>query len=178
EIVVAIARQALLVREAGECDLSEDTSRSVAEGSGDGAIGTDIETLQRAAARAVLLDGGRTVGGSQLSDDWSRTIEQIPVKSLVAGSVGEGRYGNSRDIYRRRVRFPGAHGVRDQIPVAVEGQGATDQRCGRNTFHLVEVGGRNGNRIAPRVGAGVGVRESELVGRAERIVDGGLGGIS
>ncbi len=68
-IVVAVAGEALLVGEAGERDLSQGSGRSVAEGSGNGAIGTDAEILQGAAAGAILLDGGGAAGGGRLRDE-------------------------------------------------------------------------------------------------------------
>ena len=58
KIVAPVAGEALLVGEAGKRDLSQGRGRSVAEGPGDGAIGTDAEFFQGAAAGAILLDGG------------------------------------------------------------------------------------------------------------------------
>src|SRR5208282_876115 len=101
------------------------------------------------------------------------------VESLIAGAIGESVDCNARDIYRRRVRSPSsADGVGGQDAVAVEGQSARlKNSCLCHTADRAEVARRNGNLVAPGVGAGVGVSEGELVRGAEGIIDGGLGRI-
>jgi hypothetical protein len=88
----------------------------------------------------------------QLGDNRSRPIEQIPVKGLVAGSVGEVSNGNVGDIDGRAIGGAGADAVRGEDAIAVEGQGSSLQDSGSGG----EVGSGNRDLIAPGVVDGGG----------------------
>jgi len=117
-----------------------------------GAVGTDAEILQGATAGAILLNGGVTVGGRQLSDHRSRSTENIPVESLVAGPSANEVIGIPVMSTGGLCSARGADGIRSQDTVAIEGQSAGLQYSRlRNTIDGIKVGGRDGNRIAPGV---------------------------
>src|SRR5208282_5566545 len=142
------------------------------------AVRTYAETLQGSAAGAVLLNGGGAAGPGQLSKEpGASCVGKVPVKGKLIGTVGESGLGCGGDSYGRDGRDgDGDGGGRsDQGAIAVESEGPgadVDRRSG-----AADVGGRNGHVVGPGVGGGVGIGERSLVGGAQRIVDGDLGGI-
>ena len=138
KIVAAIARKALHIGEAGERDLSDGGGLSVAEGSGNGAIGTDAEIHQCAAGSAILLDGGGAAGGGNLGEESVFVgVVHVPRKGKVVGAVGEAGDGDGR----------GVGGGTDEGAVAVKGEG-TGSEYGW-VGDALDVGGWNGNGVAP-----------------------------
>src|SRR4029077_3103252 len=96
EVIISRMGEALLVSEAGQGDLSDGSGLSVAEGSCDCAIGTNVEILQRAAAGSVLLDRRSTVWAGQLCKEPDTGIGYMPRKGKLVGSIGENRLGGGR----------------------------------------------------------------------------------
>lgn len=74
EVVIADAGETLVVSKGGERDLAEDRRLAIAERSGDGAIGIDVEIHQGATASAILLGGSSAARSGHL-----------PEKSVFAG---------------------------------------------------------------------------------------------
>jgi hypothetical protein len=123
--VISVTGQTLLVREAGKRDLSDDSRCSVAEGSGNGAIGPDAETLQRATGSAILLNGGGAAGGGRLGyKSPAGGVEQVPGEGKRAGAVGENGLGicRGRNLDGRVGGRGGAAGGSDTLKgsVAIE----------------------------------------------------------
>jgi len=157
KIIAAVPGESLLVGEAGERDLSQDGCRPVAEGSGDAAVGPNIEILQSAAAGAILLNGGGAVGGSQLRDDpVAVCVEYVPGVGQLIGAVGENRLRVPRGRYIDGgiSGRGGAIGRSDTLQgsIAVENERTAGQ--GNGGGGAGNVGGGNRNGVSPGVDDG------------------------
>src|SRR5271157_3307964 len=157
KIVGAVAVEALHVGEAGERDLADGSGLSVAERSGNGAIGADAEIHQGAAGGAILLDGGGAAGGGRLRNEpVAGCVEDVPGKTKLVGAVGEHSLGGTRGRYRDGgVGGRGGAARRSdtfQGSIALENEGTGGE--GNGGGGAGDVGGRKCNGIGPGVDDG------------------------
>jgi hypothetical protein len=160
KLILTVADQTLLIGEGRQGDLAKRGSLTIAESALNRPVGLNEVTHKSSTGEAVLLRRGGGRGSGNLGHEAGAAgTEKVPGERERVRTVGKTGEGDAADIC----------GGGDELAGAVKRKCATldhDRSAGG-----AHVGGRNGDRVIPGVGGGLGEVVREHVRSAKGVED-------